>query len=120
MKKIAVLLFVSAFLIIASCSQKSVPKKSDTAVAPAKVVTGYASVVKQLIQAKCAPCHIPSAGGNKTPLDNYDGAKKMADEIIRRVELNPGEKGYMPFKRDKLSAEEIAVFKQWRDDGLAE
>jgi hypothetical protein len=35
--------------------------------------------------------------------------------------LNPGERGFMPFKKTaKLSDSTIAVFKQWKEDGLGE
>ena len=46
---------------------------------------------------------------------------KDIDEMIRRIELNPGEKGFMPFKKkEKLSDSTVNVFKKWRDQGLAE
>jgi len=120
MKKLLLLSVVVFFTVLISCSRKSTPQ-SSTEEAKAEVkITSYAAAIQPLIQAKCSPCHIPSAGGNKTPLDSYDGAKNNAAEIIRRVQLNPGEKGYMPFKRDKLTPEEIAVFKNWLADGTTE
>ena len=74
-----------------------------------------------VISDKCAPCHIPSKGGNKKAYDNYANVKADIDEIIRRIELNPGEKGFMPFKRvTKLAADTIAVFKKFKDDGALE
>jgi len=83
--------------------------------------TTYTSAVASVISDKCAPCHIPSKGGNKKAYDNYANVKADIDEIIRRVELNPGEKGFMPFRRaTKLSADTIAVFKQFKDDGALE
>jgi hypothetical protein len=38
--------------------------------------------------------------------------------MIARIELNPGQKGFMPCKRSKLSDSTINVFKQWRDSGM--
>ncbi|MBN8668480.1 MAG: cytochrome c [Chitinophagales bacterium] len=115
MSKKAILLALTGTIIIISCSQKNFPQKSETKTVP---VTSYAGPVKELIMAKCSPCHV--AGGNKTPLDNYESTKKLADDIIRRVELNPGERGFMPMKREKLSADEIALIKKWKEEGMAE
>jgi len=115
MRKFMFVTAAMASIIIYSCSRKNLPAASDSKTVP---VTTYSGAVKELIVAKCAPCHVP--GGNKTMLDTYATTKKLADDIIRRIELNPGERGYMPFKKPKLSAEEIAVFKKWRDEGLAE
>ncbi|TWI83597.1 hypothetical protein IQ13_1709 [Lacibacter cauensis] len=107
--------FVSFVLIIFSCSRKSaatssVSKKESAA------VTMYQSSVKPLIALRCSPCHFPADGGKKRPLDNYDSVKVMAADMVRRVELNPGERGFMPFKKSKLTSEEIAVFKKWAEE----
>lgn len=115
MSKSSILAAMGVVFIILSCSQKNLPQKAEAKTVP---VTSYAGTVKELIMAKCSPCHV--AGGNKTPLDNHESARKLADDIIRRVELNPGERGYMPMKKEKLSAEEIAVFKKWKEEGLGE
>ena len=40
--------------------------------------------------------------------------------MITRISLTPAEKGFMPFKNAKLSDDVIAVFKQWRSDGMLE
>ena len=41
--------------------------------------------------------------------------------MIRRIELNPTDKGFMPFRKtEKLSDSTIAVFKQWKADGMLE
>lgn len=115
MTKPSMVAIITGLFIVISCSQKSVPQKTETKTVP---VTSYAGPVKELIMAKCSPCHV--AGGNKTPLDNYESTKKLVDDIIRRVELNPGERGFMPMKKEKLSADEIALFKKWKEEGLAE
>ena len=70
---------------------------------------------------KCSPCHLPSKGGFKTNFETYTSAAKYGAEMIVRIEHNPGERGFMPFKSpNKLTAEEIAVFKKWVSDGLVE
>ena len=80
----------------------------------------YESSIQPLIATNCTPCHIPSKGGNKKAYDNFANVKTDIDEMIRRIELNPGEKGFMPFKHAKLSDSVIAVFKQFRADGVRE
>lgn len=73
------------------------------------------------INANCSPCHIPAKGGKKKPYDNYNNVKMDIDGIISRIEMNPGDKGFMPFRKTtKLSDSTIAVFKKWRADGLLE
>ena len=115
MKRYYVLLLLIATAIIFSyCSgSKKASKK-----APARVV--YENSLQTLIVGNCSPCHIPEKGGQKKSYDNYANVKGDIDEIIRRIELHPGEKGYMPFKRERLSDSTIAVFKQWKADGLLE
>jgi hypothetical protein len=78
----------------------------------------YDNNIHAMVTTKCTPCHVPSKGGNKLPLDTYDAAKNHIDEIISRIELHPGDKGYMPFKKPRLSDSAINVFKQWKADGL--
>jgi hypothetical protein len=113
MKKFILLssICLSFAIIIFSCSRKSAAALAGKK--QAAHVAMYESSVKPLIATKCAPCHLPAEGGKKKPLDNYDSVKVVALDIVRRVELTPGEKGFMPFKKSKLSAEEIAVFKKW-------
>ena len=81
----------------------------------------YENSVHSTIVGYCSPCHIPEKGGKKKAYDNYANVKEDIDEIIRRMELNPTEKGFMPFKKtEKLSDSTIAVFKKWKEDGLLE
>ncbi|MCR6719522.1 MAG: hypothetical protein NVV59_04340 [Chitinophagaceae bacterium] len=80
--------------------------------------TTFANDITTIVQSKCAPCHIPDKGGNKKAYDVYDNVKTDIDNIIRRIELNPGERGFMPFRNEKLDAATIAVFKKWKEDGM--
>ena len=83
----------------------------------AKAKTTFDGNLLTLIQGNCAPCHVQ--GGNKTMFDNYANVTKGIDEMIRRIELNPGERGFMPFRKsEKLPEDVIAVFKKWKDDGM--
>jgi len=81
----------------------------------------YETNMVSVISDNCSPCHIPAKKGFKKPFDNYANVKTDIDEIIRRIELNPTDKGFMPFKRTtKLSDSIINIFKKWRNDGLLE
>jgi uncharacterized membrane protein len=113
MKKILLLSsIVTAILVFSNCSA------SRKAAAEPK--TTYLTDIQTLVSEKCTPCHIPSKGGNKKAYDNYVNLQTDIDEILRRIQLNPGEKGFMPFKKPKLSDSTIAVFKEWKADGLLE
>ncbi len=104
------MLFGTLFLTYCSSTKK--------ASAPIAALTYYDTDVKSLIEAKCSPCHIPAKGGNKEALDTYESAKDHIDIMLTRIQLSPGEKGFMPFKHSKLSDSAINVFKQWKTDGL--
>ena len=109
---IALVLFTTAF-IFQFCSST---KKAAVA-APAAIT--YEGNIKPVIEASCAPCHI-AGKGNKKSLDNYADAISTADDIIARIQKNPGEHGFMPMRNPKLSDSAIAVFVDWKKSGLKE
>lgn len=80
----------------------------------------YSINIKGLIESKCGPCHLPSQGGKKTPLDSYEATKTFIDPILKRVQLPIAEKGFMPLKGKALSVEEITLLKKWKGDGTAQ
>lgn len=82
--------------------------------------TSFSKDVVSVFQTKCAPCHIPSAGGKKMAYDNIENVKKSIDDIIRRIELNPDQRGFMPKNNEKLNEATIALIKKWKDEGMAE
>ena len=113
MKKYSVFLLLPAFAVLQFCS----PGKKAQAPPPALAKFTFDDHVKPLVSTKCGPCHTI---GNKSHLVDFSEAKEHADDIIRRVSLTPEEKGFMPFKHDKLSDSAIAVFVKWKEDGLLE
>jgi len=116
MKKIYV--FAAIGVLAIALSYCSSAKKAAKTAAAAK--TNYTSAVAPVVAASCAPCHI-TGKVNKKPYDNYANVKSDIDEIIKRIELNPTDRGFMPFRRaTKLSADTIAIFKKFKDDGLLE
>ena len=122
MKKIYVFagMAVLAFgLTYCSSSKKAAKEAAEAAAAVPK--TTYTANLSTVIAGNCTPCHIPSKGGNKKPYDNYANVKADIDSIIRRIELNPTDRGFMPFKKtEKLPADVIAIFKKFREDGALE
>jgi hypothetical protein len=122
MKKIFILGVVigGSVILFSNChSGKKSMKETSTTITTATAVS-YSSGLKSIVAANCSPCHIPEKGGNKKALDNYDALKTNINDVIRRIELNPTDMGFMPFKHSKLSDSTIAVFKQWRDAGMPE
>lgn len=103
-------------MVISYCS----PEKKAAREAKRHPKLKYETNIKALVEANCSPCHIPAKGGKKTALDNFVAVNKNIDDIIHRIQLNPGDKGYMPNKNPKLSDSTINVFKQWKIDGQLE
>lgn len=116
MKKYYVILPLIAVALVFSYCKSS---KKAMAAAPPKLV--YENGLQTVIAGNCAPCHIPAKGGQKKAYDNFANVQSDIDEMIRRIQLNPGEKGFMPFKKEtKLGDSTIAVFKKWKEDGMLE
>src|ERR1043165_4878579 len=104
MKKYLILGMAVCFAVILFSNCHTTKKTASTT--PASTSTPavtYSANVKSIIETKCSPCHIPSRGGNKKALDTYDNLKGSISDVIRRVQLNPGDPGFMPFKNAKLS-----------------
>ena len=113
MKKVCVLLLLLAPFVLQFCSSSKKAVK-------AQPLFTYTTDVQPLIVSNCSPCHIPAKGGRTKPLDTYTGTTVNIDNIIDRIQRNPDEKGFMPFKHPKLSDSTINVFVQWKKDGLRE
>ncbi len=112
MKRNFVLIFVFTVASLTYCtSSKKVASTADA--------VSYEKNIQPVVAASCAPCHLPSKGGKKPPLENYTDVVYNIDEIIRRIEMHPGEKGFMPAKKPRLSDSTINLFKDWKKTGLA-
>ena len=113
MKRITTVLAVALAtgLLFQYCASS---KSKKTAAAP----TTFEGHVLPLIQTKCAPCHI-APDGKKKHYNTYDVVKADIDSMIRRVQLQPNEKGFMPFKKtEKLPDSLVQVFVKWKADGF--
>ena len=111
-KFLTVTAMTAIVIIFANCNAT----KKVTTAAPARIT--YEGNVQDVITTSCSPCHIPAKGGRKKDYTTAASIKGDIDEIIRRIELNPGDRGFMPFKNPKLSDSTIAIFKQWKADGF--
>ena len=112
MKKIVIISLVLTGAVFQFCSG---PKQAQATV----VKANYTTDIQPVITMHCSPCHIPPKG-NKEAFNTYDAAKTHIDSMIARIKLNPGDKGFMPFKHPKLSDSTINVFVKWKEDGLLE
>lgn len=79
----------------------------------------YVANIQSLMIANCSPCHFPPKG-NKKAYDTYASVMGDIDPIIERIQMHPGDRGFMPFRRARLSDSTIMVFVQWKKDGLLE
>lgn len=115
-KYLTIGIVIASVTIFSNCHSTKKAQGSTTTEAVKPKVT-YETDVQNLVSAKCSPCHFPSKGGNKKPFDSYDAVHANIDSMISRIELMPGQKGFMPFKNAKLSDSVINVFKEWRSQG---
>ena len=113
MKKLSILFLLALPFVLQFCAHS----KKMTAKVPPKMT--YMANVQPTMVANCTPCHFPPRG-NKKAYDNYAAVTKDIDQIISRIQKNPSDKGFMPFKHSKLSDSTITVFVQWKTDGLLE
>lgn len=118
MKKYFVMGAALAGVILLSNCHSAKKTAGKTTAMPTMPAVTYHSNMESVIASNCSPCHFPSKGGNKTPFDSYEAAKKNLDSMIVRIQLNPTDKGFMPFRRPKLSDSTINLFRQWRDSGI--
>lgn len=113
MKKLSVLLLMVTALTFQYCSSTRKAAKAE------EPKLTYAANIQPLVVANCSPCHFPPKG-NKKAYDNYLAVRSDIDSIITRIQKNPGEKGFMPFKHPKLPDSTINVFVRWKNEGLLE
>ena len=125
MKQFSLLIIAFGIILFGACSQKSAPVKSvsdtpktmELPVVPPVVKLTYQGAILSLLQQKCSPCHFPSKGGFKASFENYENALKYSAEMVSRIQLNPSDRGFMPFRNAKLDAGDIDIIKKWVSDG---
>ncbi|MES2372829.1 MAG: cytochrome c [Bacteroidota bacterium] len=123
MKKIYLTLLVAgAVMVFTYCksTKNATASAATTETKPVVKKVSYQDNVMAIIQTNCTPCHFPDKGGNKKPLNSYTAVSANSDEILRRIQLMPTERGFMPNRKAKLPDSTINVIKQWKADGLTE
>jgi hypothetical protein len=114
MKKVVIpVLFLATIVVFEFCSGSKKAQKTAQASAPSITYTNH---VESIVASACSPCHV-GAGAKQKKLDTYDAMKTNISDIVRRIQLNPADKGFMPFKHPKLPDSTIQVFVAWRDAG---
>lgn len=108
------LLLLSCFVISAAIFTQCSSSKKASKIQP----IAYTVNIQPLISTSCSPCHFPDRNGRAKALNTYDAVKGEIDNIISRIERHPGERGFMPMKRERLSDSTINLFKQWKQSGL--
>ncbi len=115
-KAISFLLLVFLTLVFQFCkSSKTVTMNSK------EIVISYTKNIAPIIERSCSPCHFPE-NGKKKWLDNYDAVKNNIEDVLTRVQLPATDDKFMPFrnKRQALTVEEVALFKKWVAQKMAE
>lgn len=114
MKKILVpAMFMATAVLFQFCSSS---KKTQKSSAPA---TTYTANIQSIVGTSCSPCHVGD-GAKQKRLDSYDAVQANIDDIIRRIQLNPTDRGFMPMRHPKLPDSTIQVFVNWKNSGLAQ
>lgn len=121
MRKIYVsLCIVCAAVAFTYCSSTKNAGTAKTETRPVPKKTNYQDNVMAILQTQCTPCHFPDKGGNKKALDTYTAVSSQVDEVLRRIQLQPNERGFMPRSHPRLSDSAINVIKTWKAEGLLE
>ena len=109
-------MLLSLSLVYCKTSRKA------TASAPEEKVSAvsYTADILPIMERSCTPCHFPETGKKKL-LNTYEATKENIVDIVNRIQLPAEEIKFMPFKSKKtpLSAEEIKLFKDWYNQGMA-
>ncbi len=109
MKKVQLILFITASTFIFSCS-----KSSDTPATNPVVTVTYQKDIKGLMSSNCTSCH--SDAGTKTLpyLDTYDLVKTNIVKVTQEINLPSGQ-GMPP--KQKLPQATIDLVKAWVTQG---
>jgi uncharacterized membrane protein len=128
MKKIVLLMAIGSFVGIISCSKD----KDETTTVPVTVVDPVVVIdpnapatfatVKKIMEAKCTRCHSKAADAIAgPPLIDYGDVKRATEKnLIDRISLEKGTKGFMPQNGEKLPQSNIDLIKKWKAEGYKE
>ncbi len=89
---------------------------------PPPVLVSFEEDIKPIFDNNCILCHgdVPQNFGAQTSLRNYDeivfGIEN--NNLIPRIEAQPGEPGAMPLTGQRLPQNLIDLVIQWQEEGL--
>jgi hypothetical protein len=112
MRKLFIITLFFSFLILPFCTISKKAASTSTGIS-------YERDIAPIISDRCTPCHFPDRGKKKF-LDTYGAVRNNIDDIIARVQMDPSEEEFMPFKSKKepLSDSLIQVLVSWKDSGM--
>jgi uncharacterized membrane protein len=128
MKKIVLLMAIGSFVGIISCSKD----KDETTTVPVTVVDPVVVIdpnapatfatVKKIMETNCTGCHSGKVDPIAQPaLISYADVKaSVGNNLIDRISLEKGAKGFMPQGRNKLPQASIDLIKKWKAEGYKE
>lgn len=79
----------------------------------------YQQDIRPIFEAHCLSCH-GNRESKKRQLHTYDTISEKIDDILYRVQLEPSNRKFMPYKMRQapLSSAQIAVLQAWKDGGM--
>jgi hypothetical protein len=82
------------------------------------VTVSYDGKIKSYLDKYCVSCH--GASSSYGALDTYASASKLGDTVIKRINLSPSDKSFMPPGGSKLPSSVLSDFGLWQEGGYAE
>ncbi len=112
--------FLVCIVLFQFCKPAQQTTSSDATKKATEVTVFYEKNVRPIMLNSCTPCHFPEQGKKKM-LDTYAATKENINDIINRIQLPVEDEKFMPFRSKKapLTAEQVAVFKEWVKQGMA-
>jgi hypothetical protein len=88
---------------------------------PELVLVTYQQHILPIFEVHCLSCHGERVS-KKRQLHTYELAKEKIDDILFRVQLEPSNRKFMPYKMRQapLTRAQIAVLVTWKDEGMME
>ena len=121
MKNINFLFILISLILGTSCENSSESDLIEQT--PLTENITYTEHIKPIIDANCVACHSnPAVGGASVPMTNYSQVKNVFEntDALDRMNLQPGESGFMPKYGSRLPQFSIDLVEQWMNEGYLE
>ena len=79
----------------------------------------FTDCVEQIFEKNCIGCHFQNNSNGIMPLSNFQEIQDnvINGKVIESIKREVGEVGFMPKNGDRLSAEEILIIENWKENG---